>query len=89
MIRSSEIRDWAEAARLFGVTRARMTQIAHLLLLAPALQDLILSMATCYSGIPTERQLRPVISMAPWEEQMEAFHVVRREQPPAGMGGSV
>jgi len=28
MIRSGELKNWAEAARLIGVTRARMTQIA-------------------------------------------------------------
>ena len=42
MIRERDLRDWAEAARLIGVTRARMTQIANLLLLAPELQERIL-----------------------------------------------
>ena len=29
MIRTGELKDWAEAARLIGVTRARMTQIGN------------------------------------------------------------
>jgi hypothetical protein len=37
-----EIRDQAEAARMFGLTRARLTQIMDLKLLAPDLQEEIL-----------------------------------------------
>src|SRR5436309_368869 len=57
-IRSGEIRNWAEAARLVGVTRARMTQIAKLLLLAPKIQESILDLST-----PQSRKANNVRSM--------------------------
>ena len=43
LIRRGEVADYAEAARLGGVTRARMTQIMNLLSLAPEIQDAILN----------------------------------------------
>ncbi len=63
MIRSGELKDWAEAARLVGVTRARMTQIANLLLLAPAIQESLIgsSPGTDISGRNSERSLRAVL----------------------------
>jgi hypothetical protein len=39
LLRDGTIRDYAELARLGRVTRARMTQIMKLLLLAPDLQE--------------------------------------------------
>ena len=71
MIRSGEIRDWAGAARLVGVTRARMTQIANLLLLAPEIQETILMLSPIRSGADsiTERSLRAVAAHADWREQ--------------------
>ncbi len=42
MIRSGEIRNWAEAARLIGISRARMSQVANLTLHAPKIQEAIL-----------------------------------------------
>ena len=77
MIRSGEIRDWAEAARLAGVTRARMTQIANLTLLWPALQEQILSLGIretlqhCPPTLP-ERALRRVSAASDWSEQVRA-----------------
>src|SRR5712692_11534028 len=50
MIQSGDIRDWAEAARLAGITRARMTQIANLLLLAPDIQEAILNSSRVADG---------------------------------------
>ena len=71
MIRSDEIRDWAEAARLIGVTRARMTQIANLLLLAPDLQESILDLPSVLNGQEpiTEHELREVVASVHWFDQ--------------------
>ncbi len=71
MIRSGEIRDWAEAARVVGITRARMTQIANLLLVGPQIQDAILSLAPASLGFDstTEHGLRPVCALPEWEDQ--------------------
>src|SRR5436309_11345080 len=61
MIRSGEIKHWAEAARLIGVTRARMTQIANLMLLAPEIQEAVLDSALFRDGDDQIRefQVRP------------------------------
>jgi hypothetical protein len=70
MIRAGEIRDWAEAARLAGVTRARMSQIARLLALSPNIQQALLAMML--PGPPhqfTERSLRRVSRHAEWSQQ--------------------
>ena len=50
MIRTGELRDLADAARAIGVTRARMTQIANLLLLAPEIQEAILDLPPVTNG---------------------------------------
>ncbi len=70
-IRSGEIRDWAEAARLTGVTRARMTQIAKLLLLAPQIQGGILNLPNVTRGPDpvTERALRMAVAEVDWRNQ--------------------
>ena len=71
MIRAGEIRDWAEAARLLGITRARMTQIANLLLLAPDLQEAILDLPSVLNGQEpiTEHELREVVASVHWFDQ--------------------
>ena len=40
--RGSELTGYAEAARVLGLTRARLTQVMGLLLLVPKVQELIL-----------------------------------------------
>ena len=72
MIRAGEIRDWAEAARLVGITRARMTQMANLLLLAPDIQEAILDVPRIVKGSDpiTERELRKIVAKALWTEQL-------------------
>ena len=71
MIHSGEVRDLAEAARLAGVTRARMTQISNLLLMAPTIQEAILSLPFDKRGGATiiERELRAVVTDVEWQEQ--------------------
>jgi len=71
MIRSGELRDWADAARMAGLTRARMTQIANLLLLAPRIQEGILNLSHVIGGEDpiTERSLREVAAQADWQSQ--------------------
>ncbi len=70
-IRSGEIRDWAAAAQLVGVTRARMTQIAKLLLLAPQIQEGILTLSNVTRGPDpvTERALRMAAAQVDWQRQ--------------------
>ena len=67
MIERGEVRDYADLARLGYVTRARLTQIMNLMLLAPDLQEELL-VATQDSGM-TERTLRQVVTFVDWDEQ--------------------
>ena len=71
MIRAGELRDFADAARAIDVTRARMTQIMNLLLLAPETQEAILGLPPVTGGCDpvTERGLRPIVAEPNWEIQ--------------------
>jgi hypothetical protein len=51
MVDRGEVRDYADLARLGYVTRARLTQIMNLLLLAPDLQEQLLFSATTIEGV--------------------------------------
>ena len=86
MIRAGELKDWAEASRLIGVTRARMTQIANLLLLAPEIQEVILNMPLVLSGHDaiTEHDLRKVAPHVDWRAQDVAWmSLPKREKNPS------
>ena len=70
-IRSGEFRNLADAARAIDVTRARMTQLMNLLLLAPEIQEAILALPPTLAGRDsiTERTLRDVVIECSWEDQ--------------------
>jgi hypothetical protein len=71
LIRSGEVADQAELARLGLVTRARMTQIMDLLNLAPDIQEQLLYLPAIDHGrdAVTERTLRPVVADLDWGAQ--------------------
>ena len=71
MIRTGELKDWAEASRLIEVTRARMTQIANLLLLAPEIQEVILVLLRNKNSLDSvsDRPLRPILIVNDWTQQ--------------------
>jgi hypothetical protein len=71
LLREKKIRDYAELARRGRVTRARMTQIMKLLLLAPDIQERILFLSPL-TGL-NERNLRRIVRLIDWEEQRRAF----------------
>jgi hypothetical protein len=74
LLRDETIRDYAELARLGGVTRARMTQIMRLLDLAPDIQEQILFLPP-RRGL-NERNLRPIANVIDWQEQRRAFQSI-------------
>lgn len=76
MIDHSEVRDYADLARLGYVSRARLTQIMNLLLLAPDIQEEILLTHATSTGIE-ERHLRSVTSEVSWQEQRRLWHRIR------------
>lgn len=69
-IDSGEILDRATLARQLGLTRPRLTQLLDLLLLAPDIQEEIL---TAENSKATERSLRRLIRESHWTKQ----HAIR------------
>lgn len=71
MVDCGEVRDYADIARLGYVSRARLTQIMNLLLLAPEIQEEILVMdaQSISQSAVRERQLRPITGFTLWSDQ--------------------
>jgi DNA-binding transcriptional regulator YdaS (Cro superfamily) len=71
LIRQGVIRDYADIARLGGVSKARVSQVMALLDLCPAIQEQLLFLPrTTHGRDPiTERQLRPITTTLDWGEQ--------------------
>jgi hypothetical protein len=85
MVDRGEVRDYADIARLGFVTRARLTQIMNLLLLAPNIQEVLLSeMLPMHTSIP-ERTLRAVAQMVLWEDQKCELANLRAEPASAAL----
>lgn len=75
MVDRGEVRDYADLARLGYVTRARMTQIMNLLLLAPDIQEALLSaddVAAAPAGL-AERHLRVAAKCVLWSGQRKVW----------------
>ncbi len=68
LIDAGELSGYAEAARALGVTRARLTQIMKLLLLAPDVHEQILAGGL----VGSERRLRRVVDEPIWSRQCPA-----------------
>ena len=80
-IGAGELDDLAHAALAFGLTRARVTQISNLTLLAPTIQAEILAMPPITRGLDTvtERSLRRIVAEAVWERQVAMWRCIRNE----------
>ncbi len=78
LVEDGAIADYAEAAKRLGLTRARVTQIANLLLLAPKIQEAVLDMPLVTDGRDpiTERQLRPVAAEPDWNRQLTMWRKI-------------
>ena len=75
---AGEFDDYADIARQHGLTRARITQIMNLLLLAPDIQAEVLDLRFPPGREPvTERHLRQILASPVWREQREAWADVR------------
>jgi hypothetical protein len=79
-IRDCELRDYAHAAEVLGMTRARVSQICGLTLLAPAIQEAILNMPDGRRDPVTERQLREIVAEPHWDRQMRLWRLIRRHR---------
>lgn len=65
-IETGEVKDQAEAARMLGLTSARVSQLLDLTLLAPDIQERLL---TVEAGSLSERALRSVSGIEDWNGQ--------------------
>lgn len=77
MVERGEVRDYADLARLGYVTRARLTQIMNLLLLAPEIQETLLHPEQVPSGIK-ERHLRRIVASPDWAGQRASWINLQR-----------
>ena len=75
LIRMGAVKDYAELARVGGVTRARISQVMDLLNLAPDIIEALLVLPRVPGGRDelTERRLRRVISEPNWQKQREVW----------------
>lgn len=78
LISARAITDLAEAASIGHVTRARMTQIANLLLLAPDIQIALLELPRVRAGRDSivETHLRSIAAEPCWNRQRAAWSVL-------------
>ena len=78
-VRGGEYADLADAARKLGLTRARVTQISNLTLLAPEIQEAILAWPVITAGRDaiTERTARRIVSEPRWGGQATVWAAIR------------
>ena len=81
LIDTGQVRDLAEVARRGHVTRARMTQIMNLLLIAPDIQENILFLPVTEQGREkaTERGVRAVIGEPSFIKQRGIWRRIKEE----------
>jgi hypothetical protein len=79
MVDRGEIQDYADLARLGYVTRARITQIMNLLLLAPDIQECLLGQAELSTSALPERCLRSIAKHVFWRDQRAAWGDAKSE----------
>ena len=78
LIDAGRIVDRAEVARRLRWTRARVSQVMDLLLLAPDIQEEVLFLD---AGSPvTERGLRAVVRHEDWREQWRAWNSIPKQE---------
>lgn len=75
LVRAGDVKDYADLARVGHVSRARVSQILKLLMLAPSIQEYILWLPPRTAGkvCITERHLRKVVQEPRWDRQRFLF----------------
>ena len=78
LIRAGVVKDYAELARLGHVTRARVTQVMNLCLLAPDIQEAILFLPRVESGRDrlVLRDLQPIAATSDWGRQRQMWREI-------------
>ncbi|MBU1700156.1 MAG: hypothetical protein KJ970_18110 [Candidatus Eisenbacteria bacterium] len=82
LIRQGIVKDYADLARLGGVSRARISQIMDLLNLVPEIQGEILLLPRTIKGRDPirERNVRPMAAMPLWSRQREMWEKLTAER---------
>jgi hypothetical protein len=82
LIDQGEAADYADLARLGHVTRARLTQIMDLTLLAPDIQEEILFLPRTIQGRDPirEKDLRAIVALPLWNRQREMWQKLARAE---------
>jgi hypothetical protein len=82
LIREGRVADYSDLARLGHVSRARLTQIMNLLLLAPNIQEEILFLAPRRRGRDPFRlaRLQPIALTWNWTKQRRLWKALCRSQ---------
>ena len=83
LIRQGHVHDYAEIAALGHVTRARVTQIMNLRLLAPDLQERLLNLPRIEHGHDglCLRDLQQISVEPSWKRQHEMWRITVTKQP--------
>ena len=78
LISAGAVANYAELARLGHVTRARITQITNLLLLAPDIQEQILFLPPTQHGRDPIHlaHVQPIAAVAEWRQQRQLWAVL-------------
>jgi predicted XRE-type DNA-binding protein len=84
LIKTGQVSDQAELARVGHVSRARLTQIMDLNLLAPDIQEEILFLARAERGqeLISARELRQIVAMHNWTTQRHKWRNVNTKNHP-------
>ena len=82
-LRDGLVHDYAELARLGHVSRARITQIMDLTLLAPGIQEAILDLPRTQKGRDRvrERHIRSITAEPNWARQRAQWKLLRPYPP--------
>ena len=80
LVRDGTVRDYATLARLGHVSRARLSQMMNLLVLAPDIQEEILFLSSARSARDaiTLRHLQPIARVPCWTKQRRLWHQLKR-----------
>lgn len=86
LIRTGEVKDFAEIAALGHVTKARVSQIANLNNLAPDIQEeiLLLPKVRADREVLAERHVRGIALEPDWRTQRERWGTLKTERAAAG-----
>ncbi len=90
MVAQGQIEDYATIARLGQVSRARITQIVNLTLLAPDIQEEILFLPQTHRNrdVVSTTALQPLAREPDWQCQREMWVRLKAELPQTASGGT-